>query len=95
MHKEVGLGALSTVWFRLMNLVIPGLALAETLRLSRGIAQDWYYVVFGLTGMALGTAAIQVAPFLWYFKVARERLPAWTVRLGMFVVPIFEIRKSS
>lgn len=100
--------ALSTLWFRLMSLGILGLAFAEALYLSRGRAQGWSYyltvpeltfeivlrvIVAGLIGIALGTAvAILVAPFLWYFKAARERLSDWTVRLGIFVVLFFDSR---
>ena len=103
-------GALSTVWFRLMSLGILGLGFAEALRLSHHSVQGWSYyltgpelvfeivlrvIVAGLIGMALGTAAaILIAPFLWYFKAARQRLSEWTVRLGVFVVLFFDSRMA-
>src|SRR5258707_11202864 len=81
---------LASLWFRLTTLGIVGLVFAEALLLARGRVQGWTFyltpfeVVFevvvrlisaALAGVALGTiCAAVLAPFLWHFKLSRERL---------------------
>jgi len=81
---------ITSLWFRLISLGIVGLVFAEVLYLARGKAQGWTFyltvwefvfevvvrlIFAALAGIALGTlCTAAVAPSLWYFDSARERI---------------------
>ncbi len=99
---------LTSLWFRLITLGIAGLAFAEALRIAQGEAQGWtYYLTSGemafevlvrlifaaLAGVITGTVLTAlIAPFLWHFKSARERIVEWTTRVVLLVVLYLDTR---
>ena len=99
---------LTVLWFRLITLGIVGLVFAEALVLAQGKAQGWSFyltvpeVVFeiavrviftALTGVVLGTlCTAALAPFLWQFDSARERIAEWAMKVAVFLVVFLDSR---
>jgi len=92
----------TSLWFRLITLAILALVFTEAIHLSQGKAQGWTYyltakevafevavrlVAAALAGVALGTiCTAAVAPILWHFKSARERLADQATKAAVIVV---------
>jgi len=105
MVRQTFLRILTSLWFRLITLGIVGLAFAEGLKISQGEAQGWSYyltsseVVFevcvrlvyaALAGILVGSVCtVLVAPFIWHFESARERIVDWTTRVAVLFVVYF------
>lgn len=102
MGRQNFLRILTSLWFRLITLGIAGLAFAAVLKIAQGEAQGWTYyltsteVVFevlvrlvfaALVGIVAGTVCTAlIAPFLWHFSSARERIVHWTTRVAVVLV---------
>lgn len=97
-----------SLWLRLIMIAIVGLVFSETLILGSGRMQTWtYFVTFpeivfeatvrivfaALAGIGLGTVCAGiVVPFLWYFKVARERVAEWAIKAAV-VIALFLVSR--
>lgn len=92
----------TSVWFRFITLWIIGLVFAEALSLAQGEVQGWTFYLTGiavlfevvvrliaaaLVGLLAGTICTAIlAPFLWRFVAARERIIEWTLKIGIIVM---------
>src|SRR4051794_16527985 len=102
MVRQNFLRTFTSLWFRLITLGIAGLAFAAILSIAQGEAQGWTYyltsievafevlvrlVFAALAGIVAGTICTAViAPFLWHFHSARERIVEWTTRIAVILV---------
>jgi arylsulfatase A-like enzyme len=100
--------AVASVWLRLAALSIIGLLFAEALYFGGSRIQGWTFylstpevffevlvrLLFGaLVGIALATVCTGLlAPFLWYFDAARERLIEWATRISVILVLFVDSR---
>lgn len=85
-----------------MSLGIIALVFAEGLMLARGKAQGWSFyltasevgfevvvriLVSALLGMVLGSIYTAIlAPVLWRFNSARERLAEWAIKIAVVLI---------
>jgi arylsulfatase A-like enzyme len=98
----------TSLWFRLVALGIIGLVFAEALRLAQGEVQGWTFylktaeVIFeivvrfvaaALAGIVAGTLCTAlVAPFLWHYAAARDRIASWAIKGGVILVVFLDSR---
>ncbi len=102
--------SITTLWFRLITLGIVAVVFFEGLFLAQGKAQGWTFyltsaeVAFevavrllfvALLGILVGTICTAIiAPLLWYFQSARERLVNWTTAVAVVLVVFLTSRYS-
>ena len=100
--------AVTSLWFRLITLGIVGLVFAEVLVLAPGKAQGWSFyltawevafevlvrlIFAALCGIALGTVCtVALAPFLWHFESARERIADSATKIAVLLVVFLNSR---
>ena len=97
-----------SLWLRAMSLGIVALVFAEGLMLARGKVQGWSFylttsevgfevvvriLVSALLGMALGSIYTAIlAPVLWRFNSARERLAEWAIKIAVVLIVFLDSR---